>query len=98
MNKQNELLQHTTTIYLNNQIAEYAKELADKMPGDLKVRVLGIGIRCSAACGNVSAGLAAHPVLQKLNSSRAACLDLCLCNKTPMPLCCDNGACDQGRE
>lgn len=37
VNKQNELLQHTTTIYLNNQIAEYAKELADKMPGDLKV-------------------------------------------------------------
>lgn len=37
VNKQNELLQHTTTIYLNNQIAEYAKELADKMPGNLKV-------------------------------------------------------------
>lgn len=37
INKQNELLQHTTTIYLNNQIAEYAKELADKMPGNLKV-------------------------------------------------------------
>jgi alanine-glyoxylate transaminase/(R)-3-amino-2-methylpropionate-pyruvate transaminase len=37
VNKQSELLQHTTTIYLNNQIAEYAKELADKMPGNLKV-------------------------------------------------------------
>lgn len=36
VNKQSELLQHTTTIYLNNQIAEYAKELADKMPGNLK--------------------------------------------------------------
>lgn len=34
---QNKLLQHTTTIYLNNQIAEYAKELADRMPGNLKV-------------------------------------------------------------
>lgn len=37
INKQNELLQHTTTIYLNHQIAEYAKELADHMPGNLKV-------------------------------------------------------------
>ncbi|KAG2499884.1 hypothetical protein HYH03_002173 [Edaphochlamys debaryana] len=34
---QNELLQHTTTIYLNPQVAEYAKELADRMPGNLKV-------------------------------------------------------------
>lgn len=30
-------LQHTTTIYLNDQIAEYAKELTDRMPGNLKV-------------------------------------------------------------
>ncbi|KAG2442564.1 hypothetical protein HXX76_002650 [Chlamydomonas incerta] len=37
VNKQNALLQHTTTIYLNNQIAEYAKELTDRMPGNLKV-------------------------------------------------------------
>jgi alanine-glyoxylate transaminase / (R)-3-amino-2-methylpropionate-pyruvate transaminase len=35
--EQTDRLQHTTTIYLNNQIAEYAKELADRMPGDLKV-------------------------------------------------------------
>ena len=34
---QNRLLQHTTTIYLNNQIAEYAKELTDLLPGNLKV-------------------------------------------------------------
>lgn len=34
--EQTKRLQHTTTIYLNNQIAEYAKELADKMPGNLK--------------------------------------------------------------
>ena len=34
---QTERLQHTTVIYLNNQIAEYAKELADRMPGNLKV-------------------------------------------------------------
>jgi 4-aminobutyrate aminotransferase-like enzyme len=37
INEQNQLLQHNTTIYLNNQIAEYAKELADRMPGNLKV-------------------------------------------------------------
>src|ERR1043165_3237275 len=35
-NRQNELIQHTTTIYLNPNIALYAKELAAKMPGDLK--------------------------------------------------------------
>lgn len=29
-------ISHTTTIYLNNVICEYAKALADKMPGDLK--------------------------------------------------------------
>ncbi|KAI8475843.1 MAG: alanine-glyoxylate transaminase [Monoraphidium minutum] len=37
VNAQNQVLQHTTTIYLNHQIAEYAKELADRMPGNLKV-------------------------------------------------------------
>ncbi len=36
VNEQSKLLQHTTTIYLNHQIAEYAKELANRMPGDLK--------------------------------------------------------------
>ncbi|HEY1848861.1 MAG TPA: aminotransferase class III-fold pyridoxal phosphate-dependent enzyme [Opitutaceae bacterium] len=36
-NLQNETLQHTTTIYLHPNIALYAKELAAKMPGDLKV-------------------------------------------------------------
>lgn len=35
--QQSSLLQHTTTIYLNNQIAEYAKELTDRLPGNLKV-------------------------------------------------------------
>ncbi|CAI5946573.1 unnamed protein product [Closterium sp. NIES-64] len=34
--RQNALLQHTTSIYLNHQIAEYAEELAAKMPSDLK--------------------------------------------------------------
>ncbi len=36
-NRQSELLQHTTTIYLHPNIAEYAAALAAKMPGDLKV-------------------------------------------------------------
>ena len=35
--RQTELLQHSTTIYLHPNIAEYAKKLAAKMPGDLKV-------------------------------------------------------------
>ncbi|KAI7843702.1 hypothetical protein COHA_002601 [Chlorella ohadii] len=35
--EQTQRLQHTTTIYLNDQIAEYAKELTDRMPGNLKV-------------------------------------------------------------
>jgi alanine-glyoxylate transaminase/(R)-3-amino-2-methylpropionate-pyruvate transaminase len=35
--RQNRLLQHTTTIYLHPNIAEYAQALAAKMPGDLKV-------------------------------------------------------------
>lgn len=36
-NLQNATIQHTTTIYLNPVIAQYASELAAKMPGDLKV-------------------------------------------------------------
>jgi len=39
-NRQNETLQHTTTIYLHPNIALYAKELASRMPGDLKVAYL----------------------------------------------------------
>src|SRR5438270_10704918 len=35
--RQNETLQHSTTIYLQPNVAEYAQKLADKMPGDLKV-------------------------------------------------------------
>src|SRR3954463_11298392 len=35
--KQNELLQHSTTIYLHPNIGNYAQKLAAKMPGDLKV-------------------------------------------------------------
>jgi alanine-glyoxylate transaminase/(R)-3-amino-2-methylpropionate-pyruvate transaminase len=36
-NRQNELLQHSTTLYLHPNIAEYAQKLASKMPGELKV-------------------------------------------------------------
>ena len=35
--QQNELLQHSTTIYLHPNVALYAEKLASKMPGDLKV-------------------------------------------------------------
>jgi len=37
VNAQNATLQHTTTIYLHPNIALYARDLAAKMPGDLKV-------------------------------------------------------------
>jgi alanine-glyoxylate transaminase/(R)-3-amino-2-methylpropionate-pyruvate transaminase len=37
LNRQNELLQHTTTIYLHPNISEYAALLASKFPGNLKV-------------------------------------------------------------
>src|SRR3954471_11505990 len=35
--RQNHVLQHSTTIYLHPNIAQYAEKLAAKMPGDLKV-------------------------------------------------------------
>jgi alanine-glyoxylate transaminase/(R)-3-amino-2-methylpropionate-pyruvate transaminase len=35
--KQNEILQHSTTIYLHPNVAEYAGKLASKMPGNLKI-------------------------------------------------------------
>lgn len=35
--RQNELLQHSTTIYLNPNISAYAEKLALKLPGELKV-------------------------------------------------------------
>ena len=35
--RQNETLQHSTTIYLHPNITQYAEKLAAKMPGDLKV-------------------------------------------------------------
>lgn len=44
-------LQHTTTIYLHNQVAEYAKELTDRMPGNLKVAYFVNSGRCAAGRG-----------------------------------------------
>jgi len=35
--RQNEMLQHTTTIYLHPNVVEYARALAAKLPGELKV-------------------------------------------------------------
>jgi alanine-glyoxylate transaminase/(R)-3-amino-2-methylpropionate-pyruvate transaminase len=35
-NKQNETLQHSTTIYLQPNVAQFAEKLASKMPGELK--------------------------------------------------------------
>ncbi|MEX2045030.1 MAG: aminotransferase class III-fold pyridoxal phosphate-dependent enzyme, partial [Opitutus sp.] len=35
--EQNQTLQHSTTIYLQPKIAEFAEKLASKLPGDLKV-------------------------------------------------------------
>ncbi len=35
--KQNELLQHSTTIYLNPNVGAFAEKLASKLPGELKV-------------------------------------------------------------
>jgi alanine-glyoxylate transaminase/(R)-3-amino-2-methylpropionate-pyruvate transaminase len=35
-NKQNELLQHSTTIYLQPNVVQFAEKLASKMPGELK--------------------------------------------------------------
>ncbi len=37
VNAQNETLQHATTIYLHPNVALYARDLAAKMPGELKV-------------------------------------------------------------
>ena len=48
MNRQSELLQHITPIYLNHQHAQYAKELTDRMPGNLKVG-RGLFLLCNEA-------------------------------------------------
>jgi len=36
-NRQNEMLQHSTTLYLHPNIGAFAEKLAGKLPGDLKV-------------------------------------------------------------
>ncbi len=42
--------QHTTTIYLHNEIAEFAKELTDRLPGDLKVGATATAVQHSHFC------------------------------------------------
>ncbi len=85
--RQSELLQHTTTIYLNPQIALYAKELTDRLPGNLKVRAQTL-FRClhnkSVPLHRThQASMAAHalfstevmqpPVRNKLNELQRPC-------------------------
>ena len=41
--KQINRLQHSTVLYLNHAIADFAEALASKMPGDLKVSVSDVG-------------------------------------------------------
>jgi hypothetical protein len=94
VNEQNQLLQHTTTIYLNNQIAEYAKELADRMPGNLKVRCLAAcwgeaSCRCCCRCpdrGPEEPALAA-PDQQRANR-QATALGPPLLSPTLPAACC----------
>jgi alanine-glyoxylate transaminase/(R)-3-amino-2-methylpropionate-pyruvate transaminase len=45
---QSRLLQHTTVLYLNHVVIDFAEALAAKMPGELKVSIfLSILLRCS---------------------------------------------------
>jgi len=53
-------LQHSTVLYLNHAIADFAEALASKLPGDLKVRT-----RLLASCP-------APALLQPSSSSNAA--------------------------
>ena len=68
VDRQNHLLQHTTNIYLNNEIAEYAQELTAKLPGKLNVSLACVCACCSHvqrhACPLISlaVGLFAAPV------------------------------------
>src|SRR5476649_2306726 len=59
-NRQSELYQHSTTIYLHPNVAQYAEKLASKMPGDLK------------ACYFVNSGSEAND-LALLKIGRASC-------------------------
>lgn len=47
---QTKLLQHTTTIYLNHQVADFAEALASKMPGNLKVERFFVAYAISSLC------------------------------------------------
>ena len=64
VDEQNKRLQHTTPIYLNHQIAEYAKELTDRLPGNLKVSQ---GLITAAGKGWCTAGCFSSDVLDCLS-------------------------------
>ena len=52
INAQNARLQHTTTIYLHHQIAEYGRELTARLPGDLKApKTLNPNVPCTPGPG-----------------------------------------------
>jgi alanine-glyoxylate transaminase/(R)-3-amino-2-methylpropionate-pyruvate transaminase len=63
-NRQNETLQHTTTIYLHPTIALYAKELAARLPGELKVVYL------------VNSGSEANDLALLMARAYTACYDM----------------------
>ncbi len=71
VDRQNHLLQHTTNIYLNNEIAEYAQELTAKLPGKLNVSLACICVCCSLrrACPLISLVVGCLPLLSlKMNA------------------------------
>ena len=64
VDRQNHLLQHTTNIYLNNEIAEYAQELTAKLPGKLNVSLAPFCVCCqSHACFLISLAVGCLPLL-----------------------------------
>ena len=98
VNAQNQLLQHTTTIYLNHQIAEYAKELADRMPGNLKVRacacVWGRGHVCVCVCVGrvcvcvcVGVCVCVRVVCARVRVCVCVCLWACVCARACVCVC-----------
>lgn len=73
VDRQNHLLQHTTNIYLNNEIAEYAQELTAKLPGKLNVSLACICV-CSSqrhACPLISLSVGYLPFLSLMMNAVA---------------------------
>lgn len=59
-------LQHTTTIYLHNEVAQYAKELTDRMPGNLKASVVSLSEEISVGCARQRAAQYAREVADRM--------------------------------